>query len=418
MMAEGDPLRVLLIMTARVVGGAELYAAQLVAHLTDACGAESRAVSGAQSRAVSGEQSRAVSGERDRIACRFTVAMSDGDEMDDLARRLAQQAAVARFPFDRARRLPGVVRSLARLAAGYDVIHLTSNHPASRLGILMGFVLPQAGRPVVAVEQSPTLPAAVRLPGAIAWALPALFRWSRRRVARIVVPSQQGRATLTDYYRLPADKIDLIYNGVDLDRFAPQPSILRHELGLADNQPVILTVGRLAANKGQADLIAAAPIILERFPRAHIILAGDATDRAPLDAQIAALGLGQHVTLLGHRTDVANLLHGADLFVMPSLAEGFSLALVEALAAGLAIVATAVGIAPEVIVPGRNGLLVPPADAPALADAVIRVLGLDEAARAAYRSAARAAAARFSCQATAQQTLALYREVTADGRLP
>ena len=302
-------MNVLLVMTARTVGGAEVYVERLTVALAG--------------------------------ACRFTVAMSDHPELVDLDRRLAAHAQVVTFPFDRTAALPAVTQRLRQFGHAADVIHLNSDHPGSRLGILMGFALPGAGRPVVCVEQGASPIAAVEVPGSIAWALPALFRRSRRSVSQVVAVSAENKRTLVDLYRLPAEKITVVHNGADLIPFRdPPPGTLRAELGLAPDQPLVIVLGRLAANKGQRFLVEAAPAILARFPTTHFVFAGNPEGRGDIEARIRALNLAPHFSLLGFRSDVVNLLRSSDLFVLPSLGEGFSLAIVEALAAGLPVVAT------------------------------------------------------------------------------
>jgi glycosyltransferase involved in cell wall biosynthesis len=375
-------VKVLLVMTARTVGGAELYVERLTAELAG--------------------------------VCRFTVALSDHPELADLTRRLAARAKVLTFPFNRTSALPAISRSLRQLGRAADVIHLNSNHPGSRLGILMGFALPGCGRPIVCVEQGASPIAAVEVPGSIAWALPTLFRWSRRSVSQVIAVSEQNRRTLIDLYRLPAKKITVVHNGVDLGPFRdPPPGTLRAELGLAPDQPLVIVLGRLAANKGQRFLVDAAPAILARFPTTHFVFAGNPEGRGDIEAGIRTLNLKAHFSLLGFRSDVVNLLLSSDLFVLPSLAEGFSLSVIEALAAGLPVVTTRVGGADEIVEEGRNGFIVPTADAPALGEAVLRVLSLSEAERARYRRAAQEAAARFTFEATAQGILGVYRRALA-----
>ena len=369
-------------MTARTVGGAELYVEQLTAALAD--------------------------------ACRFTVALSDHPELADLGQRLATRCAVLTFPFDHAGALPSVTRQLRQLGRAADIIHLNSNHPGSRLGILMGFALPGAGRPVVCVEQGASSIAAIEVPGSIAWALPALFRWSRRSVSQVVAVSEENKRTLVNLYRLPAKKIAVVHNGADLAPFAdPAPATLRAELELAPDQPLVIVLGRLAANKGQRFLVEAAPAILARFPATHFVFAGNPEGRNDIEARIRALNLEPHFSLLGFRSDVVNLLRSSDVFVLPSLGEGFSLSIIEALAAGLPVVATRVGGAAEIIDEGINGFLVPSADAPALGGAVIRALSLDASAREAMRLVALETARRFSFDITAQKMFAIYGSMNA-----
>jgi glycosyltransferase involved in cell wall biosynthesis len=121
--------------------------------------------------------------------------------------------------------------------------------------------------------------------------------------------------------------------------------------------------------------------------------------------------------MLGFRTDVADLLRASDVFVLPSLAEGFALSLIEALAAGLPVVATRVGGAPEVIENGVNGYLVPPGDPAALARAVVEILGQGDPVHAQMVKAARVTAARYSVDAMADRMFALYQEVSSHADL-
>lgn len=380
-----DRLRVLLVMTAREVGGAERYALWLTQALAD--------------------------------ACRFTVAMADHPALAGLRRDLAATATVLPFPFDRPAALPGIARRLRQLAREHDLVHLNSNHPASRLGIFCGFALAGAGRPVLSLEQRATPVTDVVVPRALAPILPRLFRLSRRRFAAVVAVSLENCRTLVSYYGLPATQVVVIPNGIDLARLAGPTSpeaaaALRREFGLPAERRVVITVGRLAPNKGQQHLVAAAPAVLARFPAVHFLLVGEGEARPALTAQIAALGLEGHVTLAGRRDDVPALLRGSDVFVFPSLAEGFALALLEALAVGLPVVATRVGGAEEAITSGENGFLVPPGDPEALAAALIALLDLSPTALAAMRAAARRAATRFDLRHTAAQTLALYRRLS------
>lgn len=377
-----EPLSVLQVMTARTIGGAELYVERLVATLG--------------------------------ATCRFTIALSDHAEIAELAERLAQRASVRLFPFDRATQLPRVAHQLRRLAAGFDVIHLNSNHPGSRLGILMGFALSCSGRPVVCVEHGVSPLSAIEVPASIAWALPTIFRWSRRAVAQIVVGSEENRRRLIDIFRVPAGKIAVVHPGFDPAPFAvTEPPTLRQELGLTIDQPLIIVLGRLAANKGHRFLIEAAPMILARFPNTHFVFAGNPEGRTDLDQRIRALGLERHFTLIGFRSDVVNLLRSSDVFVLPSLAEGFSLSIIEALAAGLPVIATRVGGAAEILKDGRNGFLVPPADIGALGQAVLHVLSLDAPARESLRQAAQETARHFSFDTTAQKMAEIYRNLKA-----
>ena len=377
-------MRVLLVMTAREVGGAELY----VERLTCALAAQ----------------------------CDFTIVLPTHPRLEPLAQRLMRHAQVLRLAIEDQRRLPAVLNTVRALTRCADVVHLNSNHPGSRLGILFGFALARAGAPLVCVEQRVSLMDDIIVPRALRPFLPRLFCWSRRASARVIAVSKQNAELLTSYYGLRSDKITIVHNGVDLPDFkesdiAQARAALRAELGLPEQAIIILTLARLAPNKGHRYLIEAVPEVLRTHPNVHFVFAGEHDQAEPVIAQISALGLGSHVHLLGFRSDTQDLLAGSDFFALPSLAEGFSLALVEALAAGLLTVATDVGGAGEVIRDGEGGLLVPPAASAALAAALNHLLSLDEAEIQRQRRAARRAAQPFSAQAMAEKTMRVYSEV-------
>jgi len=377
-------MHVLLVMTAREVGGAELY----VERLTRALAAQ----------------------------CDFTIVLSTQPRLEPLAQRLTKHAQVLRLAIEDQRQLPAVVNTVRTLTRRADVVHLNSNHPGSRLGILFGFALARAGAPLVCVEHGVSLLDNIIVPRALRPFLPRLFRWLRRAAARVIAVSKQSAELLTSYYGLHPDKITIVHNGIDLPDFkesdiAQARAALRAELGLPKHAVVILTLARLAPNKGHRYLVEAMPQVLHMHPNIHFLFAGEHDQAEPVIAQINALGLGSHVHLLGFRSDTQQLLAASDFFALPSLAEGFSLALVEALAAGLPTVATNVGGASEVIQSGQGGILVPPADSAALAAALKHLLSLNEAEIQRQRQAARQAAQPFSTQAMAEKTLRVYSEV-------
>jgi glycosyltransferase involved in cell wall biosynthesis len=168
-------------------------------------------------------------------------------------------------------------------------------------------------------------------------------------------------------------------------------------LGLAPGTPVVLALGRLVYKKGFEYLIEAAGPILAAHPDARIIIVGSGDLAEPLARQVAAQGLGERVLLPGAvaRDLVPLYFSGADVFVLPSVVDqygnvdGLPNALLEAMASGVAVVASRVAGVPLAVRDGQNGLLVPPGDAPALAAAVIRLLDSPEL-RARYGAASRA----------------------------
>jgi glycosyltransferase involved in cell wall biosynthesis len=157
-------------------------------------------------------------------------------------------------------------------------------------------------------------------------------------------------------------RIRVIHNGIDLDRFA--------FTGPALAGPAVL-VARLEAEKDAGTLLRAAELIVRRRPDFRLEIAGDGSRRPDLEVLRDQLGLRERVTFLGAIRDVPGLLARARLFVLPSLTEGISLTLLEAMARGLPVVATAVGGNPEVVADGEPGLLIPARDPNALAEAVL-----------------------------------------------
>jgi glycosyltransferase involved in cell wall biosynthesis len=173
----------------------------------------------------------------------------------------------------------------------------------------------------------------------------------------------------------------VIPSGVDTELFRPRPEArgeLRARLGIANANPatpVIGTVGRLEARKGTALLLeAAAQLVKKGLSELRVVVVGDGPLRDELSALAARLGITERVHMLGNRSDVAEVLVALDVFVLPSHSEGMSNALLEAMATGLPVVATAVGGNPEVVSAETTGVLVPPDNAMALADAVLRLV--------------------------------------------
>jgi glycosyltransferase involved in cell wall biosynthesis len=156
---------------------------------------------------------------------------------------------------------------------------------------------------------------------------------------------------------------------------------VRHEMGVAEDDVLLLSVGRLVYQKGHEFLIRAMPSVLGRHPQAKAVICGEGTLRGALRAQIAELRLEDSVFLAGNRPDIDRFLNTADIFVLPSRWEGLPVALLEAMAVGLPVVATHVEGVEEVIENGDQGLLVPPEDAEALAAALIELIGGGEARR-------------------------------------
>jgi sugar transferase (PEP-CTERM/EpsH1 system associated) len=205
----------------------------------------------------------------------------------------------------------------------------------------------------------------------------------RNRIRRVCAPLVDRFVTVSDDLRgwlvtrvgIPAGKVTRIHNGVDTARFAPADGLAeRAGLGWAGNAEVIGTVGRLDPVKDQAGLVEAFARVAPAHPRAVLAIVGDGPCRAELERVVAAHGVGARVRLLAERSDVPEILRTMDVFVLPSIAEGISNTLLEAMATGLPLVATRVGGNPELVQDGVNGRLVPRRDRTALAGALAAYL--------------------------------------------
>jgi len=215
--------------------------------------------------------------------------------------------------------------------------------------------------------------------------------------------------------RYDASKIVVIRNGVDLTRFRQpiESTRIRHELGLPVDAPVSVVVSRLNRLKGLEQFLEAAAIVVARFPAARFLIVGETNpnDRgylAVLKALAERFGLGDRVVFAGLRTDVPALLGSATVSVMPSLNEALSNVVLESMAAGVPMVATRVGGTPEAIEDGVTGLLVPPADPLALANAIGRILADPALANRLGLAARESVTERFGMDRMVSATQQLY----------
>ncbi|RIX48480.1 MAG: glycosyltransferase family 1 protein [Rhodocyclales bacterium GT-UBC] len=207
--------------------------------------------------------------------------------------------------------------------------------------------------------------------------------------------------------------ITTIPTGVDFSRYdrAGVQGNLRQELGLPADSLLVGTVAILRAKKGHAEILDAVPAILQRFPHAHFVFAGDGPQTGNLKARLAAEGLGERVHLLGLRRDVTNVLASLDVFVLPTHQEALGTAFIEAGAMGLPAVASRVDGVPEVIIDGQTGLLVPAQDGKALVEPICRLLG-DPIFRQGMGANAREFVQRkFSREVMAQGMERLYQQL-------
>lgn len=305
--------------------------------------------------------------------------------------------------------LLGLARHLRR--SGVDLVHaheFTMNVYGAAAGRL-------AGVPVIATVHGRGYYAEARR-------RVVALRWAVRFGATLVAVSSDIRRFLSDSLR--CGPVRLIPNGIDLARVAGGDRARgRAALALETEALVVGTVGNLYPVKGHRVLLEAAARLGR--PRVHIVIAGRGNEEAALRRVAAELGISDRVHLLGYREDVPDLIAAFDIYALPSFSEGQSLSLIEAMAAGRPVVATAVGGNPEVLgmeeefratgpaapATGAHGVLVPPGDPESLAAALDRLLA-DPALARRLGEAARARARReFSLEAMMDRYRALYAEL-------
>lgn len=201
--------------------------------------------------------------------------------------------------------------------------------------------------------------------------------WAQRQLSRLAdtvfALSQQLRRDLVTHVGLPAERIEVLYNGVDLARFGGSDRAdARERLGLAADAVVVGSVARLVAVKNYPLLLRA--IAHPALAPATLVLIGDGPERATLQSLADTLGIADRVRFVGHREDVAQLLPAFDVFVLPSLSEGMSNTLLEAMACSVPPIASQVGGNAEIVRDGIDGLLFPSGDEAALRDALVQMV--------------------------------------------
>jgi glycosyltransferase involved in cell wall biosynthesis len=232
----------------------------------------------------------------------------------------------------------------------------------------------------------------------------------RRLLSRATAGIAVSQAVAHSYAWTDAD-FDIVPNGVDISRFETSARGEAREIfGIPADTRVIASVGRLSPEKGYDTLLRAMESVVQCCPRCLLLLAGDGPQRTELQQQASVFG-GQ-VRLLGAQEDVAPLLAAADVFAAPSRSEGQGIAVLEAMAAGLPVAASGVGGLVEVVADGRTGLLVPPDDPPALAEALCTLLLSPEVGAEMGREGRRVVAERYSLDAMAEAVRAVYGRVT------
>lgn len=350
----------------------------------------------------------------DRSRYEVSLGAGPGGLLDAEARRIRRARA---FWFAGLRREVNPAADLTFIAAyavflrkeRIDILHTHS----SKAGILGRAAAALAGTPVVIhtvhgwgfhdYQAAPVRRLYVALERAAARATDLLFSVSAEDVARGV---REGIGHASQYR--------VVRSGIDVAAFArparPRAAV-RRALGVPAGAPLVLTVGNFKAQKAPLDFVRAAAVVRRAIPRAWFIMAGDGELKEPARALAERLGVGNRLILPGWRRDVADLLHAADVFALSSLHEGLPRSVLQAAAAGLPVVATAVNGTPEAVREGVTGHLVPPRAPETLAARLAALLKAPRRARAMGRAGRSVVGGEFEISVMLRRIEALYEEV-------
>ncbi|MDG6103442.1 glycosyltransferase family 4 protein [Dactylosporangium aurantiacum] len=297
---------------------------------------------------------------------------------------------------------------------GYDVIHahdwlvthaavtlkeslglpFVASMQATEAGRHQGYVTGEASRSVHSVE----------------W-------WLGSEACRVIVPTDYLRWEVQHLFDIPAGRVDVVPNGIDPDLWTATPREVRAaRLRFAGEGPLLVFAGRLVAEKGVQDLLAALPTIRDRHPGTRAVVAGDGDYRAALIEEARKRKLHRAVSFPGHldQRTLAAVLAAADAFVMPSRYEATGTVALEAAASGAALVVASTGGLASIVEHGVTGVRFPVGEPDGLADAVSALLQDPMLAQALASKARQMVRDRHSWQATAERTAAVYAEAVAD----
>ncbi len=238
-----------------------------------------------------------------------------------------------------------------------------------------------------------------------------LHSWIFRNASAVVANAFAVRDFTASYYGVPASRIRVVPNGVDLSAYNGAPAgaqAVRRDLGVAADAVLIGTLGRISPEKNLELFVETAAALAREAPGLRFAVIGDGPHRRAVEESVRGAALADRLVLTGARSDVPQVLAALDIFVMTSDTEGLPNAVMEAMAAGLPVVATRVGGTPELVVEGETGRLVPPGRSAPLLEA-LRDLVADRAMRRRMGEAGRARiAAEFTLQRMVAGTRAVY----------
>jgi len=337
---------------------------------------------------------------------RFQVDVA-GLRAKDAAAKFLESHGIQVFYINKGKISPAIIGEIARIArdGNYDILHL-HGYTSANFGRIAARKL---GIRSVMHEH------------AILKIQPHQFivDWMLKRKTDVAVAVSDAVKTFMGSGRsVPLEKVKVIWNGVALDSFKnvdPEAAkSFRQQFNIPFDATIVGTITRLREEKGNAPFLDAAKLVLEEFPDTHFVLVGDGPLKAELETRATQLGIRNRVVFTGFVANILPALESMDVVAVPSLREGFGLAMVEAMACRKPVVATRVGGMVEIAEDGKSALLVPPANGRALADAILRMLR-DTAFREKIAEQGREVSQKFSIEKNVQALEQLYTELAHKG---
>jgi glycosyltransferase involved in cell wall biosynthesis len=292
---------------------------------------------------------------------------------------------------------------------GIDIVHAHNGRTALQATLAVNV----AGKGRCVLTQHFLQPSHVQRKGISRIGSGLAHAWMNGQIDHFIAISHAVEQAMIRRNQAPRQRITVVPNGIhppDLNELPP-PAEMRRQLKINDDIPLIVSIARLEAEKDIATLVAAMANVVVEIPTARCVIVGDGQLRHALEKQIDQAGLQSSVTLLGYRSDALAILNAADLFVLPSLAEPFGLAILEAMSLAKPVIATRAGGPVEIVEEGRTGLLVPPRQASAMGNAILELLRDPNKMTALGRAGLKRFLHRFTSAQMASGVAAVYRRV-------
>ena len=241
-------------------------------------------------------------------------------------------------------------------------------------------------------------------------------RISETFVDRFLVVSDALRQAMIEGHGIPAEKVIRIYNGVEIGHFSPQKrnearKRIRQEFSVGENTLLVGAIGRLVWQKGFEYLVQAIPMVLNKFPKAQVLIVGEGPIKHHLEALSHKLKIGRHLIFAGFRKDIKQILSAIDMLVIPSVLEGFPIITLEGMAMTKPIIATNIDGIKEQIIDGKTGILIPHKDPSAIAEAILKLSKDEQCAQNIGWEARKRVEKEFSLEKMVNTTEQIYQSL-------